>query len=78
MKKMKSPVKAIDEEIEIMDNYEEKFVTFQNRTIIKKQLEEMYKGRIIKYLEDEKKEEKWKNFSSMIINLLFPRKCGPI
>jgi hypothetical protein len=38
-----------------MDDYEEKFTKYQNRTMIKKQLEKICKERIIKYLEEEKK-----------------------
>jgi hypothetical protein len=52
---MKSSIKEIEEEIEVTDDYEEKFTKFQNRIMIKKQLEKMYENKIIKYLEEEKK-----------------------
>jgi hypothetical protein len=55
MKKMKSSIKKIDEEIEVMDNYEEKFTRFQNRKMIKKQLEVMFESKVIRYFEEEKK-----------------------
>jgi hypothetical protein len=55
MKKLKSSIKEIDEEIETIDSYEEKFTKYRNKMMIKNQLEEMYKKKIIKYLEEEKK-----------------------
>jgi hypothetical protein len=73
MKKMKSSVKEIDEEIEVMDEYEEKVAKFQNRKMIKKQLEK----RLLNISKKKRKEEKWKNCSSMITNLLFPRSYDP-
>jgi hypothetical protein len=60
MKKMKRSMKEIDEEIEMMDDYEERFARYQNRTIIKKQLERMCKERLIKYFEEEKKRREMK------------------
>jgi hypothetical protein len=58
MKKMKNSIKEIDKEIEISDDYDEKFTKYHKKMMIKKQLESMYKERIIKYVEEEKKRRK--------------------
>jgi hypothetical protein len=61
MKKMKSSIREIDQETEVLNVYEKKVIRYRNKELTKKVIEESYKKRVEKYYEEKKKRKKWKN-----------------
>jgi hypothetical protein len=55
MKKMKSSIREIGQEIEVSDDYEEKITRYRNREMAKRIMEASYKKKVIKYYEEERK-----------------------